>query len=241
MTPPQLSIQLPPSPDTCITGGRKPIGVRRHTLSQRIKHHLETIYWTFATRYQLNTELSILCLHPNSRDRLHFITLRGGNVTGLCKAHAVLEVILAFGFRIIHEKNESASKNVRRHSPSSPEAQKRKPTQRSDRRRPTERELRCVVRTGESKRKAKSKVMNMKWILEEKWQLVIKGHLASPTPRDRGYKLKLWLKIKQDFGPILFHFKTGKILIERKRKKMALFSLLNWDLEYQLQWNWSQP
>ena len=27
-------------------------------------HHLETIYWTFATRYQLNTELSILSLHP---------------------------------------------------------------------------------------------------------------------------------------------------------------------------------
>lgn len=78
---------------------------------KRVKHHhLETIYWTFATRYQLNTELSILCLHPNSRDRLHFITLRWGNVTGLGKAHAVLEVILAFGLRIICEKNESASK-----------------------------------------------------------------------------------------------------------------------------------
>lgn len=72
---------------------------------KRVKHHhLETIYWTFATRYQLNTELSILCLHPNSRDRLHFITLRGGNVTGLGKAHIVLEVILAFGLRIICEK-----------------------------------------------------------------------------------------------------------------------------------------
>lgn len=26
-------------------------------------HHLETIYWTLATRYQLNTELSFLSLH----------------------------------------------------------------------------------------------------------------------------------------------------------------------------------
>lgn len=27
--------------------------------------------------------------------------------------------------------------------------------------------------------------------IRKKRQLVIKGHLASPTPRDRGYKLKL--------------------------------------------------
>lgn len=120
-----------------------------HTIKQ---HHLETIYWTFATRYQLNTELSILCLHPNSRDRLHFITLRGGNVAGLGKAHAVLEVILAFGLRNNSRENESASKSVRRRSPSSPGAQKRKPAQRSERRRPTERELRCVVMTGGRKK-----------------------------------------------------------------------------------------
>lgn len=36
---------------------------------------------------------NFLSTSPNSRDRLHFITLRGGNVTGLGKAHTVLEVI----------------------------------------------------------------------------------------------------------------------------------------------------
>lgn len=123
-----------------------------HTHKRVKHHHLETIYWTFATRYQLNTELSILCLHPNSRDRLHFITLRGGNVTGLGKAHAVLEVILAFGLRIICEKNESASKNVRWRSPSSPGAQKRKPVRRSEKRHPTEREPSCVFMSGGRKK-----------------------------------------------------------------------------------------
>lgn len=153
-TPPQLSIQLPPSPDSRVTGERKLMHACAHT--QQIKHHhLETIYWTFATRYQLNTELSILCLHPNSRDRLHFITLRGGNVTGLGKAHAVLEVILAFGLQIIHEKDESASKNVWRCSSSSPGAQKRRQHRRV--RHPTERQLRCVVMSGGRKKKLKVK------------------------------------------------------------------------------------
>lgn len=122
-------IPFPPSSHTCFAGGKT-----QKKAPRKEPHHLETIYWTFATRYQLNTELSILCLHPNSRDRLHFITLRGGNVTGLGKAHAVLEVVLAFCLRINHQKMSLPLKCPTALALLAGSPEERKPAQRGERR-----------------------------------------------------------------------------------------------------------
>lgn len=73
-------------------------------------HHLETIYWTFATRYQLNTELSCLSLHPPRA---------GTGSTSLHWEEGMLQDLVrrtlcwkSFGFLSSDNKRETKSKSA---------------------------------------------------------------------------------------------------------------------------------